>query len=114
MTYRDLIKNLLLPELSVGDLVRLNEDSNLKIGLGVVEDIKINFNDVYDLNYLLDKIEEYSIGIKTNIETDGFFPTKPQALIMWSGKRLSGTNSMWMYTSEITVVHKVLSSGENK
>lgn len=114
MTNCELIKDILLPNLSIGDLVRLNEDSALKIGIGIVEDIKLNFNDICDIGYLLDKIEDYNAGVKFNSELNGFFSSKPQALIMWSGKKLKKTNSMWMYTSEITIVHKVISPGENK
>lgn len=114
MTRYKLIKNIIIPNLSIGDLVRLNEDSSLKIGIGVIEDIKLNFSDVYDIEYLLDKIDEHNLGIKSSPDIDGFFPAKQQALVMWSGKRLSKTNSMWMYASEITVVHKVISPGENK
>lgn len=111
MTYREIIKKLLFPDFSIGDLVRLNEDSDLKIGFGIIEDLKLNFDDIYDINYLLDRIEEHKMGIKISEENEGFFSTKPQALVMWTGKRLAKSNSMWMYTSEITVVHKVINSG---
>lgn len=114
MTRSEIIKNILTPNISIGDLVRLNEDFSYKIGIGIIEDIKLNYSDIYDINYLLDKIDEYRTGMISSCDVDGFFPTKPQALVMWSSKRLSKANSMWVYISEITVVHKVLSPGENK
>lgn len=114
MTSRELNKRLLVNELSIGDLVRLNEDLLLKNGIGVVEDIKLNFDDICGINYLLDKIEEYNLVAKIHPEESGFFCLKPQALIMWTSKKLSKSNSMWIYTSEITVIHKVICPGDNK
>lgn len=107
MTLQQRIIKLLVPNLSIGDLVRLNEDTELSIGVGLVADLKFNFDDVYDLKYILEHLEDESYGLNIYHRDDGFYPTKPQALVMWSGKKLSKSNTMWMYTSEITIVNKV-------
>lgn len=114
MTSHELTTSLLATELSIGDLVRLNEDLSLKNGVGVVEDIKLNFDDICGINFLLERIEEHNSLTKIHSQESGFFSLKPQALIMWTGKRLSKSNSMWIYTSEITVIHKVICPGDNK
>lgn len=114
VTQRETITNTTTHDISIGDLVRLNEDLLLRNGVGVVEDIKLNFDDLCHINYLLDKIEEHNLLTKTHPESNGFFSSKPQALILWSNKRLSKSNSMWIYTSEITVIHKVISPGDNR
>ena len=36
----------------IGDLVRLVEDYNVDVGYGLVTDVKVNFDDVYDIDYL--------------------------------------------------------------
>lgn len=107
MTLQHNLIKLLVPNLSIGDLVRLNEDIDLSIGIGLVADLKYNFDDIYDLKYILERLEDESCGLNTHHRDEGFYPTKPQALVMWSGKRLSKSNTMWMYTSEITIVKKV-------
>lgn len=91
----------------IGDLVRLVEDYDIDIGYGLVTDIKMNFDDVYDLEYL-----RVRIGTLRDIipaRNDDFFPSKPQVLVLWSGKNLSGSNkSIWMYESELTLVQKAV------
>lgn len=101
-------KNLLFPDFDIGDLVRLNTDQDMINGLGIIGDIKIDFNDVYKINELLEKIEQVQIGIKISAESDGFFPTKSQALILWCSKKYKYTSSLWVYASEITLVKKVI------
>ena len=111
MTLQQRIFKLLVPNLSIGDLVRLKEDLDLSVGIGLVADLKFNFDDVYDLKYILERLEDESCGLNVHHRDEGFYPTKPQALVMWSGKKLSKSNTMWMYTSEITIVNKVKKGG---
>ena len=91
----------------IGDLVRLTEDYNVDVGYGLVTDIKTNFDDVYDLEYL-----RFRIGTMREIipaRNDDFFPSKPQVLVLWSGKNLVNSNkSIWMYESELTLVQKAV------
>ena len=96
-------------DFDVGDLVRLNEDIKVEIGYGLVTDVKFNFDDVYDLKYLDERIR--SFGEILAIRDDDFFSSKPQILVLWSGKNLvSNSLSLWMYASELTLVQKVVKS----
>lgn len=96
-----------LCEFDIGDLVRLNEDYNLEVGCGLVTDIKNNFEDVYDIEYLRRKIGTLRQIIPSR--NDDFFPSKPQILVLWTGKNIVGTNtSIWMYASELILVQKVV------
>lgn len=94
-------------DFEVGDLVRLNEDIKIEVGYGLVADVKKNFDDVYDLDYLNTRIKNLSEIL--HIRDDDFFPSRPQILVLWSGKALISENiSIWMYASELTIVQKVL------
>lgn len=94
-------------DFEIGDLVRLNEDIDIEVGYGLVTDIKFNFDDVYDLKYLDERIRNFREIIASR--EDDFFPSKPQILVLWSGKKLISENtSMWMYASELTLVQKVV------
>jgi hypothetical protein len=93
-------------EFEIGDLVRLLEDQNISVGYGLVTDIKNSFDDVYDIDYLRNKIGTLRGLIPA--KEDDFFPSKPQILVLWSGKRLASNNiSIWMYPSELVIVQKV-------
>jgi hypothetical protein len=95
-------------DFEVGDLVRLIEDIKIEIGFGLVVDVKLSFDDVYDLKILDQTIKSMSEIL--NIRDDDFYPTKPQILVLWSGKNLiTNTNtSIWMYASELAIVQKVV------
>ena len=93
---------LLFSELSIGDLVSLKEDVLLKIGYGLIIDIKYDFDDVYDLLELKNKISNIE---NVTSRTDDFYPTKPHILVLWS-KTNKGV-SLWMYDSELTLIEKV-------
>lgn len=96
-----------LYDFDIGDLVRLNEDIKLEIGYGLVADVKLSFDDVYDLKSLDERIR--SLREVLNTRDDDFFPTKPQILVLWTGKNIVAKNSLiWMYASELTLVHKVV------
>jgi hypothetical protein len=97
----------LLSIFDIGDLVRLVEDYNIDVGYGLVTDVKTNFDDVYDLEYLRARIGTLRDIIPAR--NDDFFPSKPQVLVLWSGKNLVGSNkSIWMYESELTLVQKAV------
>ena len=102
------LSKLLIPDLAVGDLVRLKEDVQLSVGIGLVEELRFNFDDVYDIKYILERLEDDSETLKTSVRDEGFYLTKPQALILWTRKKLHKSNSMWMYTSEITIINKAI------
>ena len=101
MTFED----LLLCEFDVGDLVRLNEDIRLQIGYGLVVDVKNNFDDVYDMEYLTQKILKFK-ELTADTRNEEFYPTKPQILVMWNNT-INGDKKLWMYASELTIVQKV-------
>jgi len=99
----------LLYNFEIGDLVRLSEDSELQVGYGLVTDVKYNFEDVYDLKYLNERIRNFREILARR--DDDFFPSKPQILVLWSGKNVVEANvSIWMYASELTLVQKVVKS----
>jgi hypothetical protein len=96
-----------LCEFEIGDLVRLNEDVELEVGCGLVTDIKTNFDDVYDLKFLDERIRNFREILARR--DDDFLPSKPQILVLWSGKNITSSNiSIWMYSSELTLVQKVV------
>jgi hypothetical protein len=96
-----------LCEFDIGDLVRLVEDNDFQVGCGLVMDIKISFDDVYDIEYLRKKIGTLRDIIPAR--NDDFFPSKPQVLVLWTGKNIIGKNaSIWMYSSELILVKKVV------
>ena len=45
-------------DFEVGDLVRLSEDIKIEIGYGLVADVKLSFDDVYDLKVLDQRIKD--------------------------------------------------------
>jgi hypothetical protein len=93
-------------DFDVGDLVRLTEDHQLFVGYGLVTDIKNSFDDVYDIDYLRNKIGTLRANIPA--KEDDFFPSKPQILVLWSGKNITASSvSIWMYPSELVIVQKV-------
>lgn len=97
----------LLNDFSIGDLVRLNEDLNLHIGYGLVTEVRETFDDVYDLADLSKRLEE----LRNNLyyKEDGFYPTKPQILVLWNSiKQTRDNKQLWMYASELTIVQKVV------
>lgn len=94
-------------EFDIGDLVRLNEDIKMEVGCGLVTDIKFNFDDVYDLKLLDERIRNFREILA--MRDDDFFPSKPQVLVLWTGKNIIGENtSIWMYASELTLIQKVV------
>lgn len=92
----------------IGDLVRLVEDYNLEVGYGIITDIKQNFEDVYDLDYLRKKIGTLRQEMPT--KEDDFFPSRPQILVLWTIKKTKTNNSIsiWMHAEEITILQKVV------
>lgn len=96
-------------EFDIGDLVRLNEDIKIQIGYGLITDIKFNFDDVYDLRFLDERIRNFREVLA--MRDEDFLPSKPQILVLWTGKNLmSNSLSLWMYASELTLVQKVVKS----
>jgi hypothetical protein len=95
-------------DFEVGDLVRLAEDIKIEIGFGLVVDIKLSFDDVYDLKILDERIKSMTEILQKR--DDDFYPTKPQILVLWSGRNLitSTSTSLWMYASELAIVQKVV------
>lgn len=94
-------------EFDVGDLVRLMEDHQLEAGYGLVTDIKFNFDDVYDLKLLDERIKSFREILERTDED--FLPSRPQILVLWSGKNIVSQNtSIWMYASELTIIQKAV------
>ena len=93
----------LFSKLSIGDLVSLREDVKLKIGYGLVIDIKYDFNDVYDLLEIKNKLSNMQ---NISSEIDDFCPTKPHILVMWS--KTDKSINLWMYDSDLILIEKVI------
>jgi hypothetical protein len=104
MKHRD---EQLVFDYDIGDLVRLVEDRKIEVGYGIITDIKQDFEDVFDLEYLRKKIGTLRQEMPTR--EDDFFPSRPQILVLWTIKKTSSNNiSIWMYAEEIAIVQKVV------
>lgn len=94
-------------QFQIGDLVRLYEDREVNIGCGLVTSIKENLEDVYDLQYLRERIGTLRKHIPA--KSDDFFSSRPQILVLWSMKtRNQNKISLWMYAEELIIISKIV------
>lgn len=102
----DTTPSLIVHTFNIGDLVRLNEDTRLQIGYGLVTETRDSFDDVYDLAELSRRIDALKNIYK--LRDDDFYPTKPQILVLWNKtiSKQSSNKQLWMYASELTIVQK--------
>ena len=101
---------ILLCDFDIGDLVTLRGDDKLQVGYGLVADIKFDFDDIYDIKELSERIKsliENTNDINFTYEND--YPSKPQVLVLWNSLKNSNNNNrlLWMYSSDLILVQKV-------
>jgi hypothetical protein len=97
-----------LRKIQVGDLVRLADDDDLVVGIGLVleerEDSKDAVEDMTNRHpdFFLEEIPEYLLY-------------KPVYLVLWQGITISPTSKpIWMFRTELRVIEKEVDSGEGK
>ena len=103
----ELLASLLLLDFYPGDLVRLAEDHDLEVGIGLVKIVKRDLTDISDMLDLLRALN----GDKAEI-----IPSKPQLYVMWTGgKNLvpeKKPKSLWMYASDVAIYKKAVRTTE--
>ena len=99
----------LLKKINVGDLVRLADDDELAVGIGLIleerEDSKDAVDDMTNRHpdFFLEEIPEFLLY-------------KPVYLVLWQGITISPTSKpIWMFRTELRVIEKGEGgSGEDK
>lgn len=81
--------------ISVGDLVRLVDDTSESSGHGLVLDVRANSDDLY----VIFEQNEYQAGHKPH-KDDEVFSKEPMVKILWAGSK----RPLWFYFTEIVVV----------
>jgi len=90
-----------MTEIKVGDLVRLADDHELAVGVGVVLKTKKDCNKINDL---LEGIEDDE-DIPILEEMPEFFLYNPIYLVLWQGDNISPSDRpVWMFRTEIELV----------
>lgn len=99
------IASLFTLDYQPGDLVRLAEDHDLEFGVGLVQIVRRDLEDIYDVLQLF--------KILHDMRTDEVFPSKPQLFIMWSNgkskKSVPGDSqkSLWMYPTDVVLYKRL-------
>ncbi len=101
------IASLLTLDYQPGDLVRLVEDHDLEVGVGLVKIVKRDLTDISDVIELFRALQG----------EDDILPSKPQLFVMWSGgKRLipdMQPKSIWMYASDVILYKRAVRKNLN-
>jgi hypothetical protein len=101
----DKISCLLSLDYQPGDLVRLIDDHELEIGVGLVKLVKRDLSDIVDLIQLVN-------ALHNRIEED-IFPSKPQLFVLWSGGKKvmnSEPKAIWMYSTDVALYRRAVRS----
>ena len=95
------------PAIDVGDLVRLRDDKNLVVGLGIVLDRREDTKEIAE-SFFTDKDESYrdympELGVS---EKDDYLLSSPVFLIWWQSSEDPSFSArpIWMFYSEIELV----------
>ena len=84
--------------IKVGDLVRLKDDNDKLVGVGLVLSEKSGLNILEESN-----LEEETDEILEDIEE--FLLYKPVYLVLWQGETISPNDSpVWMFSTELSLV----------
>ncbi len=93
-----------MTKIKVGDLVRLTDDHDLDVGVGVVLKMKKDCKKINDLLIVEEDDEEGSLITE---EIPEFSLFNPIYLILWQGDNISPNDRpVWMFRSEIELVKK--------
>ena len=86
--------------ISVGDLVRLSDDSELAVGVGLVLEERDDNRDVAEA--LMEQRPDFFLE-----EIPEFLLYKPVYLVLWHGEAITPTGTpVWMFKSELELVKK--------
>lgn len=84
--------------IKVGDLVRLKDDNDKVVGIGLVLSEKSGLNILEESN-----LEEETDEMLEDIEE--FLLYKPVYLVLWQGETISPNDSpVWMFSTELSLV----------
>jgi len=84
--------------IKVGDLVRLKDDNDKVVGIGLVLNEKSGLNILEESN-----LEEETDEMLEDIEE--FLLYKPVYLVLWQGETISPNDSpVWMFSTELSLV----------
>jgi hypothetical protein len=88
--------------IKVGDLVKLKDDNDTLVGIGLVLVEK-------DCSELTDIIKaQYEIEPEFIEEIEEFLLFKPIYLVLWQGETISPSESpVWMFSTELKLAYKV-------
>ena len=95
----------IINKIQVGDLVRLADDEDLAVGIGLVLEEREDSRDAIDdmtnrhPDFFLEEIPEFLLY-------------KPVYLVMWQGITISPTSKpIWMFRTELRAIEKEESKG---
>ena len=93
-------KTIKVHKIQVGDLVRLADDEDLAIGIGLVLEEREDSRDAIDdmtnrhPDFFLEEIPEFLLY-------------KPVYLVLWQGITISPTSKpIWMFRTELSIIKK--------
>lgn len=90
-------------DIQVGDLVRLKEDEDFAVGVGLVLSKQIGNGDIMGMIISRHDIEDPSF-IE---EIPEYLLFRPIYLVLWHGEHISPTNKpVWMFKTELAVIQK--------
>jgi len=93
-------KTIKVHKIQVGDLVRLADDEDLAVGIGLVLEEREDSRDAIDdmtnrhPDFFLEEIPEFLLY-------------KPVYLVLWQGITISPTSKpIWMFRTELSIIEK--------
>ena len=89
--------------IKVGDLVRLKDDQDISVGVGLVLEKRDDREEIVDM---IDSLRSGSERIEIE-EIPEFLLFKPIYLVLWQGENISPTDKpVWMFSTELKLVTK--------
>ena len=106
-----------IKQINIGDLVRLKDDIDLDIGLGLIVEVRSNSMDALDLFHERNEEVPYEFTPNQELwdveEIPEYLLYKPIYLVMWQGgDPVDRTyRPVWMFSSELMLVSAGIKSG---
>jgi len=101
-------------KITVGDLVRLKDDTNLDVGLGLIVELRENNSDALELFHDRQTNVPYEFSPSTELWSVDDIPEyllyKPIYLVLWqTGDPVTdSTRPVWMFSTELVLVSGVV------
>jgi len=90
-------------DIQIGDLVRLHDDEDLAVGVGLVLSKQVGNGDIMGMIMKSHDMDDPSFID----EIPDFLLYRPIYLVLWHGENIAPTNRpVWMFRTELTVVQK--------